>query len=166
MESTIDFNVLIERDTWKAFVISIVLFCVIGYSSLTLFDLSTSIYGTSDEINEVPDFIVPTMNRTGIDDLADFDEDGSIKMSELRGYTVVLDFMAIDCSNCHLVQKHIEQNLDREAIKEYVPMHPADTHKTWSDTSKIRQLGYSPKTPIGRGVYEFVQWYKDYYHVN
>ena len=62
--------------------------------------------------------------------------------------------------------KHIEQNLDREAIKEYVPMHPADTHKTWSDTSKIRQLGYSPKTPIGRGVYEFVQWYKDYYHVN
>ncbi len=104
MESTIDFNVLIERDTWKAFVISIVLFCVIGYSSLTLFDLSTSIYGTSDEINEVPDFIVPTMNRTGIDDLADFDEDGSIKMSELRGYTVVLDFMAIDCSNCHLVQ--------------------------------------------------------------
>lgn len=112
MESTIDFNVLIERDTWKAFVISIVLFCVIGYSSLTLFDFSTSIYGTSDEINEVPDFIVPTMNRTGIDDLADFDEDGSIKMSELRGYTVVLDFMAIDCSNCHLVQKHIEQNLD------------------------------------------------------
>ena len=62
--------------------------------------------------------------------------------------------------------KHIEQNLDREAIKEYVPMPPADTHKTWSDTSKIRQLGYSPKTPIGRGVYEFVQWYKDYYHVN
>ena len=62
--------------------------------------------------------------------------------------------------------KQIEQNLDREAIKEYVPMHPADTHKTWSDTSKIRQLGYSPKTSIGRGVYEFVQWYKDYYHVN
>jgi len=112
VESTIDFNVLIERDTWKAFLISIVLFCVIGYSSLTLFDLSSSIYGTSDEVNEVPDFIVPTMNRTGIDDLADFDQDGSIKMSELRGYTVVLDFMAIDCSNCHLVQKHIEQNLD------------------------------------------------------
>ena len=34
------------------------------------------------------------------------------------------------------------------------------------DTRKIKQLGYSPKTPIGRGVYEFVQWYKDYYHVN
>ena len=61
---------------------------------------------------------------------------------------------------------HIEQNLDRKAIKEYAPMHPADTHKTWSDTSKIRKLGYTPKTPIGRGVYEFVQWYKDYYHVN
>ena len=61
---------------------------------------------------------------------------------------------------------HIEQNLGREAIKEYVPMHPADTHKTWSDTSKLRKLGYSPKTPIGRGVYQFVQWYKDYYHVN
>ena len=61
---------------------------------------------------------------------------------------------------------HIEQNLGRKAIKEFVPMHPADTHKTWSDTSKLRQLGYSPKTAIGRGVYEFVKWYKDYYNVN
>lgn len=61
---------------------------------------------------------------------------------------------------------HIEQNLDRKAIKEFVPMHPADTHKTWSDTTKLRKLGYSPETPIGKGVYEFVKWYKDYYHVN
>mgnify|MGYP001164207921 FL=1 len=112
MESNLDFEILKEKDTWNAFVIAIALFCIIGYSSLTLFDFSTSIYGVTDEINETPDFIAPTLNRTGIDDVVDFDDSGTVKLSHLRGNTVVLDFMAIDCSNCHLVQKHIEQNLD------------------------------------------------------
>ena len=61
---------------------------------------------------------------------------------------------------------HIENNLDRKAIRELVEMHPADTQATWSDTSKLRKLGYNPTTPIGRGVYEFVKWYKEYYNVN
>lgn len=61
---------------------------------------------------------------------------------------------------------HIEKNLDRTAIRELVEMHPADTQATWSDCSKLKKLGYEPKTSIGRGVYEFVSWYKDYYNVN
>ena len=61
---------------------------------------------------------------------------------------------------------HIEKNLDRTAIRELVEMHPADTQSTYSDCSKLKALGYQPKTGIGRGVYEFVAWYKDYYNVN
>jgi UDP-glucuronate 4-epimerase len=61
---------------------------------------------------------------------------------------------------------HIETNLGREAIRELVPMHPADTHATWSDTTKLQALGYKPTTPIGVGVENFVSWYKDYYNVN
>ena len=45
-------------------------------------------------------------------------------------------------------------------------MHPADAVDTWSDTSKLRALGYNPTTPIEDGVYEFIQWYKHYYGVN
>lgn len=61
---------------------------------------------------------------------------------------------------------HIEKNLDREAIRELVPMHPADTHATWSDTTKLRKLGYEPTTSIKDGVQKFIEWYKSYYKVN
>ena len=50
------------------------------------------------------------MNRSGIED-AFADENGMIQLSSLRGSVVVLDFMAVDCSNCHFVQAHIDQNL-------------------------------------------------------
>jgi len=61
---------------------------------------------------------------------------------------------------------HIETNLGREAIRDLVPMHPADTHATWSDTTKLQALGYKPTTPIDVGVENFVSWYKEYYNVN
>lgn len=62
--------------------------------------------------------------------------------------------------------EHIENNLGREAIRELVPMHPADTQATWSDTTKLQALGYKPTTSIATGVEKFVQWYKEYYNVN
>lgn len=62
--------------------------------------------------------------------------------------------------------EHIEENLGRKAIRELVEMHPADTHATWSDTTKLQALGYKPKTPIGEGVENFINWYKGYYNVN
>ncbi|MGY8691377.1 MAG: peroxiredoxin family protein, partial [Candidatus Poseidoniales archaeon] len=112
MENTLDFSILKDSDTWKSFSIALILFSIIGYSSLSLFGISTSAYGLSDDIRTTPDFLVPTMNRTGIDNLADVDSDGVLKLSDLRGKIVILDFMAIECSNCHLVQEHIDQNLD------------------------------------------------------
>ena len=61
---------------------------------------------------------------------------------------------------------HIETNLDRTAIRELVPMHPADTQATWSDTTKLQALGYKPNTDIATGVANFINWYKGYYDVN
>ena len=57
----------------------------------------------------------------------------------------------------------IEKNLGRKAIRELVPMHPADTHTTWSDTTKLQKLGYDPTVSIAEGIEKFVSWYKDYY---
>lgn len=62
--------------------------------------------------------------------------------------------------------EHIEKNLGREAIRDLVPMHPADTHQTWSDTTKLQKLGYKPTTPISVGVANFISWYKEFYNVN
>lgn len=60
----------------------------------------------------------------------------------------------------------IETNLGRVAQRELVEMHPADTRETWSDTTKIRKLGYNPITSIEDGVANFITWYKGYYNVN
>ena len=111
MNASLDFSVLNQKDTWKAFGIGIVLFCIIGFASLSLFGLSTSVYGVSDQVEPVPDFIAPTMNRTGVDDTVPLDN-GSLQLSDLRGNVVILDFMAIDCANCHYVQEHINQNIE------------------------------------------------------
>jgi len=61
---------------------------------------------------------------------------------------------------------NIEKQLGRTAKKNLVPKHPADTHTTWSDTTKLQALGYKAETPIELGVEKFVQWYKSYYGVN
>ncbi len=110
MAAGLDFDVLSQKETWQAFVVGMVLFCIIGYSSLTLFGLSASAYGVSDEVVPVPDFEVSTMNRTGIDDVI-ADENGVVRLSDLQGNVVVIDFMAVDCANCHYVQTHIEQEI-------------------------------------------------------
>jgi UDP-glucuronate 4-epimerase len=61
----------------------------------------------------------------------------------------------------------IEKNLGRKAEKNMLPMHPADSKETWSDTSKLYNLtGYNPKTNVVDGVKEFIDWYKSYYKVN
>ena len=111
MVAGLDFDVLRQKKTWQAFGVGVVLFCIIGYSSLTLFGLSASAYGVSDDIELVPDFEIATMNRTGVDD-GIADDSGMVRLSNLRGSVVILDFMAVDCSNCHYVQTHIEQNLE------------------------------------------------------
>jgi len=60
----------------------------------------------------------------------------------------------------------IEKQFGRPVKRNLVPMHPADSPATWSDTTKLQNLGYKPTTPVSEGVSKFVQWYKSYYKVN
>lgn len=57
----------------------------------------------------------------------------------------------------------IAKNLNKTPRLDYKPAHPADVLETWSDTTKIRALGWKPTTPIEEGVSKFIEWYKDYY---
>ncbi len=58
----------------------------------------------------------------------------------------------------------ISKELGKEPILDMRPKHPADVLQTWSDTTKLRALGYKPTTPIDEGVRKFVDWYKQYEH--
>lgn len=62
--------------------------------------------------------------------------------------------------------KCIGKECGREPIIELAPKHPADTLETWSDTTKLEELGYKPIVNIEQGVESFVRWYKDYYGAN
>ncbi|HPF51763.1 MAG TPA: NAD-dependent epimerase [Draconibacterium sp.] len=58
----------------------------------------------------------------------------------------------------------IEKALGKKAIKEYTDMQPGDVYKTFADVSDLeKDFGYSPDTPLEKGIEEFVQWYKAYY---
>ena len=61
----IDLGVFKDSTTWKALGIGIVLFSIIGYAGLSMFDFASSGYGVDrDNIRLAPDFEVETVNRT------------------------------------------------------------------------------------------------------
>ncbi len=58
----------------------------------------------------------------------------------------------------------IERALGRKAIKEFHDMQPGDVYKTYADVSALQKdYGYSPDTPLEKGIGEFVKWYKSYH---
>ena len=108
MKLGMDFSVFKESNTWKAFGIGIILFSLIGYAGLSVFGLTSDSYGVDRSTARLaPDFEMLTLNRTGFEtDLTN--DSGWFQLSEHRGKIVIIDFMAVDCQSCHLVQEHLE----------------------------------------------------------
>ena len=93
-----DVGVFTEKDTWNAFFISVLMFATIAWAGLSIFESTSASFGTSDDVEPTPDFVTPTLNRTAYE--TNFtNENGTLQLSELRGHTVILDFMAVACSN-------------------------------------------------------------------
>ena len=60
----------------------------------------------------------------------------------------------------------IEKALDRPAELNLLPMQPGDVPATYADVDDlVRDVGFSPATPIEVGIARFVAWYRDYYGV-
>ena len=58
----------------------------------------------------------------------------------------------------------IENNLDKKAVKRFLPMQKGDVYSTLSDSSLLRRItGYNPKTKYKDGIKKFLNWYLDYY---
>ncbi|WP_433765912.1 NAD-dependent epimerase/dehydratase family protein [Pseudomonas putida] len=71
-----------------------------------------------------------------------------------RGQPVaLLDF--VDC---------LEAALDRQAVRNYLPLQAGDVVRTWADVSALTQwIDFSPQVPVATGVAEFVKWYRQFY---
>ncbi len=108
----VDLAVFKDSTTWKAFGIGLVMFSLIGYAGLSMFDYASAGYGVDrDNIRLAPDFEVETLNRS-VEESGYVDGEGWFQLSEHRGKIVIVDFMAIDCANCHLVQAHLENQVE------------------------------------------------------
>ena len=58
----------------------------------------------------------------------------------------------------------IEKHVGKKAEKQMMPMQPGDVERTWADVEDlIADYGYSPDTPVDKGIQQFVTWYKNYY---
>ena len=77
-----DVGVFAEKDTWYAFVISVLMFSVIATAGLSIFESTSESFGTSDDVTPTPDFVTPTLNRTAYE--ANFtNENGTLQMLSL-----------------------------------------------------------------------------------
>jgi UDP-glucuronate 4-epimerase len=57
--------------------------------------------------------------------------------------------------------KLIEAATGKQAIIEQMDDQPGDVPLTFADVSKAHELlGYSPQTPIAKGISKYVEWYK------
>lgn len=60
--------------------------------------------------------------------------------------------------------KALETSLEKESIKEFLPMQPGDVYRTEADVSElVKDTGYRPSTTVIDGVVKFVEWYNKYY---
>ena len=59
----------------------------------------------------------------------------------------------------------LEEAAGKKAQKKHAPLPPGDVVSTVADITKLRALGWEPKTRIEEGIPKFVQWYREYYQV-
>lgn len=106
-----DFGVFKEKATWQAFVIAVVMFGTISFAALSMFDSMDELFQSDAEPAPIPNLVFESLNRSSVE--ADFvNETGWFNLNDHRGSVIILDLMARDCSNCHMVQEHIEENMD------------------------------------------------------
>ncbi len=60
----------------------------------------------------------------------------------------------------------IENAIGKKAEKKKMPLQPGDVPATWADVDElIEDVGFSPATPVEKGIEHFVAWYRKYYRV-
>ncbi|MGM0608434.1 MAG: NAD-dependent epimerase/dehydratase family protein [Candidatus Muiribacteriota bacterium] len=59
--------------------------------------------------------------------------------------------------------KCIEQECNKNAEINLMPIQPGDVEATYADIDNISELGFYPETSIEKGIKNFIEWYRCYY---
>jgi len=60
----------------------------------------------------------------------------------------------------------IETALGKKAKKQYLDLQPGDVPATYADIDDLtRDVGFTPKTDIHKGIEQFISWYRSYYNI-
>jgi UDP-glucuronate 4-epimerase len=60
----------------------------------------------------------------------------------------------------------LEEKLGKKAEKQFLPMQQGDVPATYADIEDLfSAVGFKPQTSISEGIGRFVEWYKEYYHI-
>ena len=92
---TADFGVFKRSETWKAFAIAAVLFVMISFAALSMFDSMDEVFQSDAEPEPVPNIVFESLNRSGVESEI-VNETGWITMDDLRGSIIIFDMMAHD----------------------------------------------------------------------
>lgn len=58
----------------------------------------------------------------------------------------------------------IEEGLGKKAKRNLLPMQPGDVEETYADVDNLmRDVGFSPSTPLKVGISRFLEWFRGYY---
>ncbi len=91
---------------------------------------------------------------------------GTAPVGPMDSLSPVAPFRVVNIGNGNPVQltdfiAAIEAATGRKATRNLMPMQPGDVPATWADASLIEALvGRLPRTDIGEGVEQFVEWYR------
>jgi UDP-glucuronate 4-epimerase len=60
----------------------------------------------------------------------------------------------------------LQDCLGKKAELNLLPLQPGDVPDTFANVDNlIKKFNYKPSTPIGEGITNFVEWYKNYYRI-
>jgi len=95
---------------------------------------------------------------TYIDDIAE----GTLRCLEPFGYEI---FNLGSDNPAELLQviRFIEETLDKKAVFQWLPRHPADVPATWADIEKSKKLlNWAPTVEIEEGIKRTIRWYREH----
>jgi UDP-glucuronate 4-epimerase len=92
-------------------------------------------------------------------------------ISNLDSLSSVAPYRVVNIGNSNKIKlldfiEAIEENLDKKAIRNYMPMQRGDVSATWADTSLLQELtNYNLKTDFKKGIAHFIKWYREHYNL-